>query len=82
MNRLTAEEVCRTIELICLFTDEDWAEEIYELVHYRQGQKCCQGDSPHISIAISNSRKLQEYWENASKAPADPTKVHNMKYPK
>lgn len=82
MKRLTAEEVCRTLELMTLHIDEEWASEIYTLLHHREGGACCRELSSNVIGAIEQSHKIKEYWENLNKAPADPTKIHNMEYPK
>ena len=77
MNKpLTAEEVCQVIELITLHVDDDWAGELYTLVHNREGSKCC-GRKREVDF----SHRLKEYWENVNKAPNDPTKLQDMDYP-
>ena len=78
----TAEEVCRTIELMSMQEsfDEGEADDHWGLI-YRMTH--CRSDcgNPHEDW-IAEYREMQVFWENWDKAPADPTKVWDMPYPK
>ncbi len=78
MKKPSAEEVCRIIELITMFNDEDennYIDLFYRMTHIRENSSIC----PHNSW-IQEFRRHQKFWINLNKAPNDPTKVHNLKY--
>jgi len=77
-DRPTAEEVCRTIELMTSLADEDDDNMnlLYKMTHVREGVQCNVHDN-----WVKEFRRHQEYWENANKAPSDETKIHDMEYP-
>ena len=76
--RPTAEEVCRTIELMAMFADDDdkIMSLIYRMTHVREGDATCKHDDWTEEL-----RKHQAYWENVNKAPRDKTKLQDMEYP-
>ena len=75
----TADEVCRVIQLITLFDEsEDGRLSLfYRMTHVVEGSTC---HNPHEDW-IAEFRKVQAYYENANKAPRDPTKVRDMPSP-
>jgi hypothetical protein len=76
--RPSADEVCRMLELMSMFADEDDKSMsfVYRMTHIREGGASCEHES-----WIAEFRKHAEYWENANKAPADNTKRQDLEYP-
>ncbi len=79
-NFPTAEEVCETLELMGLFSDEEnstWSL-IYRLTHCRERDERCK--NPHDDW-VEEFHKAQHYILNQNKAPKDPTKIHDVVNP-
>lgn len=84
----TAEEICRTIELMSMYADEDDSEIgklytfLYKITHCREGnhpfEDVCK--NPHEDW-IQEFRNHQEYWGNLNKAPGDKSKRKDLEEP-
>ena len=71
MIKPTTEEVCWTIQLMLTLDDDpDYIDPIYRMTHIVQ-----EGQAEKHPKWVKEYRVYQNYFENANKAPSDPTKT-------